>query len=114
MQKKTSFWLSPKGIAALSLIGAASYFLLIEHREHVWQFLPFLIIFLCPLMHVFMHGGHGKHNESQDHNHMGEHHSEPTSFKEKQQQGDAYREGYIKGLKSAREEKKNRDKHDGQ
>lgn len=54
-----SFWLSPKGFAALGLIGAASYFLLIEHRQHLFEWLPFLIILACPLMHVFMHGGHG-------------------------------------------------------
>ncbi|MGV8843856.1 MAG: DUF2933 domain-containing protein [Pseudomonas sp.] len=58
-----SFWWSPKGLAALGLIGAASYFLLMEHRQHVFVFLPFLIILLCPLMHIFMHGGHGGHGE---------------------------------------------------
>ena len=30
--QKSSFWLTPKGLAALGLIAAASYFLLIEHR----------------------------------------------------------------------------------
>ncbi|MGR6616626.1 MULTISPECIES: DUF2933 domain-containing protein [Pseudomonas] len=59
--EKSSFWWSPKGLAALGLIGAVSYFLLMEHRQHVFVFLPFLIILLCPLMHIFMHGGHGGH-----------------------------------------------------
>jgi hypothetical protein len=36
--------MTPKGLAALGLIAAASYFLLIEHRQHVWPFLPFLIL----------------------------------------------------------------------
>ncbi|MDM8349677.1 DUF2933 domain-containing protein [Pseudomonas sp. sp1636] len=58
---KSSFWWSPTGLAALGLIGAVSYFLLMEHRQHVFAFLPFLIILLCPLMHIFMHGGHGGH-----------------------------------------------------
>ncbi|MEH6639403.1 MAG: DUF2933 domain-containing protein [Porticoccaceae bacterium] len=40
------------------MIGAVVYFLLMEHRQHLFQALPFLIILLCPLMHVFMHGGH--------------------------------------------------------
>lgn len=57
--EKSSFWWSPKGLAALGLIGAVSYFLLVEHRQHVFAFLPILIILLCPLMHIFMHGGHG-------------------------------------------------------
>ncbi|MGC5887498.1 DUF2933 domain-containing protein [Ralstonia pseudosolanacearum] len=36
-----------------------AYFLWTEHRAHVIQFLPFLLLAACPLMHVFMHGGHG-------------------------------------------------------
>mgnify|MGYP005990442003 CR=1 FL=1 len=64
--KKASFWLSPKGLAALGLIGAASYFLLMEHREHVWQYLPFLILLACPFMHMFMHGGHDHHQSNED------------------------------------------------
>lgn len=58
-----SFWSSSKAIPALVLIGAASYFLLMEHREHLYQWLPFLIIALCPLMHIFMHGSHGGHEQ---------------------------------------------------
>jgi hypothetical protein len=65
--KKASFWLSPKGLAALGLIGAASYFLLMEHSEHVWQYLPFLILLACPFMHMFMHKGHGHdHHKSNE------------------------------------------------
>lgn len=40
---------------------AAAYFLWTEHRAHVIQFLPWGILALCPLMHVFMHRGHGSH-----------------------------------------------------
>lgn len=36
-----------------------AYFLWTEHRAHVIQFLPFLLLAACPLMHIFMHGGHG-------------------------------------------------------
>ncbi|QOK97367.1 DUF2933 domain-containing protein [Ralstonia pseudosolanacearum] len=35
-----------------------AYFLWTEHRAHVIQFLPFLLLAACPLMHLFMHGGH--------------------------------------------------------
>ena len=61
-ENATSFWSTPKGWAALGLIGAATYFLLMEHRQHVWQYLPFIILLACPFMHVFMHGGHGGHS----------------------------------------------------
>lgn len=68
--QKSTFWLSPKGLAALGLIGVATYFLLIEHRQHVWQFLPYLIVLACPVMHLFMHGGHHgrghKHEDNKD------------------------------------------------
>ena len=60
----TSFWSSPKGFVAALFIASASYFLLIEHREHVFEWLPFLIILLCPAMHLFMHHGHGGHSGS--------------------------------------------------
>lgn len=40
----------------------AGYFLLAEHRAHVWQFLPYALLLACPLLHLFHgHGGHGGH-----------------------------------------------------
>ena len=40
----------------------AGYFLLTEHRAHVFQYLPFLLVLACPLLHLFHgHGGHGGH-----------------------------------------------------
>jgi hypothetical protein len=35
------------------------FFLLTEHRAHLFGVLPYLLILLCPLMHLFMHHGHG-------------------------------------------------------
>ena len=31
-----------------------------EHWAHALGVLPYLIILACPLMHLFMHGGHGR------------------------------------------------------
>lgn len=40
----------------------AGYFVITEHRAHVVQYLPFLLLAACPLMHLFHgHGGHGGH-----------------------------------------------------
>jgi hypothetical protein len=64
--KKASFWLSQKGLAALGLIGAVSYFLLMEHSDHVWQYLPYVILLACPFMHMFMHKGHYHHKSNDD------------------------------------------------
>jgi hypothetical protein len=39
-----------------------AYFLITEHRAHVVQYLPFLLLAACPLLHFFHgHGGHGGH-----------------------------------------------------
>ena len=38
----------------------AGFFLIIEHRAHVFQYLPYLLLLACPLLHFFHgHGGHG-------------------------------------------------------
>ena len=37
----------------------AGFFLFTEHRAHVLGILPYLFLLACPLMHLFMHHGHG-------------------------------------------------------
>jgi len=38
----------------------AGFFLVAEHRAHVYPYLPFLLLLACPLLHLFHgHGGHG-------------------------------------------------------
>ena len=48
----------------------AAYFLWTEHRAHVVQFLPFVLLLACPLLHMFHghggHGGHGGHDQHED------------------------------------------------
>jgi hypothetical protein len=39
----------------------AGFFLVAEHWAHVIPYLPWLLVLACPLMHVFMHHGHGGH-----------------------------------------------------
>ncbi len=34
---------------------------------HFMGALPYLLLLACPLMHVFMHGGHGDNHENGDH-----------------------------------------------
>lgn len=69
MTTKPAYWTSLHGATTLILVGAALYFLFVEHGDHVLPFLPYLIILLCPLMHVFMHKGHGGHGHN-DHQHQ--------------------------------------------
>jgi len=61
-QGKTSFWRSKTGIALCGFLAIAAVLLILEHRAHVWQWLPFALLLACPLMHLFHgHGGHGGH-----------------------------------------------------
>ena len=57
------FWRSRYAIGLLVLGAVAAYFLLSEHRAHFFGALPFLLLLACPLMHMFMHGGHGGHRD---------------------------------------------------
>ena len=40
----------------------ALFYLLSEHRAHLFGILPYLFLLACPLMHIFMHHGHGGHH----------------------------------------------------
>jgi hypothetical protein len=40
---------------------AAAFFLWTEHRAHLLGVLPYLVFLACPLIHLFMHRGHGSH-----------------------------------------------------
>ena len=45
----------------LGFFAIAAFFLLSEHRAHVLGVLPYLLLLACPLLHIFMHRGHGGH-----------------------------------------------------
>lgn len=57
----------------LGFLAIVGYFLFTEHRAHVIPYLPFLLLLACPLMHFFMHRGHG--HGGHEHNKSGEHDS---------------------------------------
>ena len=46
----------------LALATVLGGYLVIWHGAHVAAALPLLVILACPLMHIFMHGGHGHHH----------------------------------------------------
>ena len=48
-------------MAILALAVVVGGYFVIWHQQHVFAALPFLVILACPLMHLFMHGGHGGH-----------------------------------------------------
>lgn len=57
---RNTWWI----IFAIGLVGLV--FLLRDHTSHVFSILPFLILLACPLMHLFMHKGHGGHDHGSE------------------------------------------------
>lgn len=47
-------------------VAVAAYFLITEHRAHLFGWLPFLLLGGCVLMHLFHHRGHGGDHGDQD------------------------------------------------
>ncbi len=55
-------WLfSRAGAASLVAVSILGVLIFTGHGLHVLGWLPYLLILSCPLMHFFMHGGHGRH-----------------------------------------------------
>ena len=53
-------WLRSKmGLVTLAFLAIAAFYLITEHTAHVLGVLPLAIFLLCPLLMLFMHGGHG-------------------------------------------------------
>ncbi len=60
------FWRSRTGLALLGFLAIAGFFLFTEHRAHVLGVLPLVLVALCPLLHLFGHGGHDHTHRSED------------------------------------------------
>lgn len=60
------------------LSSVSGWLLWTEHRAHLLGALPYLLLLACPLMHVFMHRGHGGHRRGGPAN-SGHDHAEPPA-----------------------------------
>ena len=47
-------------------LGVAGFFLVTEHTAHVLGALPYLLVLLCPVMHLIMHRGHHGQGQGRD------------------------------------------------
>ena len=56
-------WSRPN-IVLIAFLAIAGFYLITEHRAHVFGYLPFLLLLACPFLHMFMHRGHGGHGGS--------------------------------------------------
>jgi hypothetical protein len=64
--RKGSFFSSRANIVLIGFLAIAGYFLITEHYAHIVPFLPWLLLLACPIMHLFMHGGHHGHDQTSD------------------------------------------------
>ena len=57
-------WLaSRKAMMIILLFAIFLLFLFTGHSTHVLSIVPYLLLLACPLLHMFMHGKHRKHND---------------------------------------------------
>ncbi len=61
----------------VTFLAVSAFFLVTEHTAHVFGLLPYMLLLLCPFLHLFMHGDHGSHasntiDEKHKHRHEGD------------------------------------------
>lgn len=57
-EPKGNFWTSRNGVVLLAFLAIAGFYLVTEHTVHLFGALPYLLLLACPLLHLFLHGGH--------------------------------------------------------
>ena len=60
-RESESFLTSPAGLVLMAFLAIAGVYLWMEHQAHLLGALVWLPLLVCPLMHLFMHHGHGGH-----------------------------------------------------
>ena len=76
--RPSGFWRSKAGFVAGCFLLIAALLLVSEHRAHALGYLPFLLLFACLFLHMFMHGGHGGRGDHAGHSEDGAR-SEPSN-----------------------------------
>ena len=56
-----SFLRSRTGLVLLASLAVAGFFVVLEHRVHLDEILPYALVALFLVLHMFMHAGHGGH-----------------------------------------------------
>jgi Flp pilus assembly protein TadB len=51
---------TPGRLVLLAFLAIAAFFLITEHWAHLLGALPYVLLLLCPILHLFMHGWHGR------------------------------------------------------
>ena len=67
----SAFFRSRTSVVLVAFLAIAAFFLLTEHTAHVFGVFPYVLLLLCPLLHVFMHHGHDGHSSNDEEQHSG-------------------------------------------
>lgn len=59
MDRKTNIFVK---MLVGAILSAAAFWILENHWQHALGLLPYVLFLTCPLMHLFMHHGHGGHH----------------------------------------------------
>lgn len=65
-QHPESWLLSRTGVVTAGVIAILGFLIYTGHSAHLLGLVPYLFILACPLMHIFMHSGHGKSDKKSD------------------------------------------------
>lgn len=57
-------WRNRGGLLLSVVLMIADVLIFTDHEGHLLGALPFLFLLACPLMHMFMHHGHGRQDEA--------------------------------------------------
>jgi hypothetical protein len=63
-RKAGAFFASRANIVLIAFLAIGGFYLVMEHRAHLYGWWPLLFLLACPLMHLFMHHGHDGPPES--------------------------------------------------
>lgn len=63
-QQRTGWARQVLVVAGWIFAALAAAYVLIAHRVHALEWLPFVLLLVCPLMHIFMHGSHTRHPDT--------------------------------------------------
>ena len=62
-----AFLRSRAGLVLLASLAVAGFFIVLEHRVHLSGYLPYALVALFLVLHMFMHAGHGGHGSHGGH-----------------------------------------------
>lgn len=62
--KKRGVFNLPANVVLIGFLVIAGFYLITEHRAHLYGWLPWLLLFAAGFLHLFLHGRHGGHSRN--------------------------------------------------